>query len=92
MYKEISAALESIDTDLNFYRTLQKTQLKHINKIERLKQRLKQRAVDAGDDDAALERTNQLVQLRKDYAYTSGMIDGLKHAGRTILHYLGEEI
>ena len=88
MYKEITAALESLDTDLNWYRTLQKTQLKHINKIERLKQQ----AVAAGDDDVALERANQLTQLRKDYAYTSGMIDGLNHAGRTILHYLGEEL
>lgn len=88
MFKEINDALESIDTDLNWYRTFQKSQMKIINKTERLKQR----AVDAGDDVEALKCTNYLVQLRKDYAYTSGMIDGLNHAGRTILHYLGEEI
>ena len=88
MYNEIKDALKSIDTDLTWYRNWQKTQLKFINRVERLKQR----AVDAGNDNEALDRANELSQMRKDYAYTSGMIDGLKHAERTLLHYLGEEI
>jgi hypothetical protein len=88
MYKEIKNALDSIDYDLAYFHDFQSRQLKYINKIEHLKRN----AVKSAKDDVALEHTNQLIQLRKDYAYTSGMIDGLKYAERVILHCLGEEI
>ena len=81
--KEFDKVKESLQADLQWYTSMKKSVQTHINKIDALRRK----AVSKGNDDTALEHTNQLVQLRKDYAYIGGCEDGVRHALRTIAHY-----
>lgn len=69
---------ETLRDELEWYITMKKSQQKLIGKIEAARRS----AVSNGNDDIALAHTNQLVQLRKDYEYLEGRIDGAKHALR----------
>lgn len=73
----------SILEDYNNYLDVHRETQSEINQLERYKWH----AVKNGKDGDVLDFTNQLLQKRKEFAYQSGILDGLYHAVRTINHF-----
>ncbi len=83
----VVASLFALSDELDESKNVHRNNLQLMNKVERQKAK----AVKLNQDDLALVFTKELVTMRKNYAYESGWIDGLKRALKVINDHLIED-